>query len=68
VYLLDTNVLSELMRIKPNPCVEGRFENRELVRATRSSDGWIGLKRTLRESSRRVAKPAFPRKPNPAEF
>jgi predicted nucleic acid-binding protein len=27
MYLLDTNVLSELMRLKPNPHVEARFES-----------------------------------------
>jgi predicted nucleic acid-binding protein len=27
MYLLDTNVLSELMRLKPNPHVEVRFES-----------------------------------------
>ena len=27
MYLLDTNVLSELMRLKPNPRVEARVEN-----------------------------------------
>ncbi len=26
MYLLDTNVLSELIRLRPNPFVEGRFE------------------------------------------
>jgi predicted nucleic acid-binding protein len=26
MYLLDTNVLSELVRLKPNPLVEARFE------------------------------------------
>ena len=27
MYLLDTNVLSELMRLQPNPRVEARFES-----------------------------------------
>lgn len=27
MYLLDTNVLSELMRAQPDPCVEMRFES-----------------------------------------
>jgi len=27
VYLLDTNVLSELMRLRPDPAVEARFES-----------------------------------------
>ena len=27
MYLLDTNVLSELMRLRPNPDVEARFES-----------------------------------------
>lgn len=27
MYLLDTNVLSELMRVRPNPHVEARFES-----------------------------------------
>lgn len=27
MYLLDTNILSELMRAQPNPCVEVRFES-----------------------------------------
>jgi tRNA(fMet)-specific endonuclease VapC len=27
VYLLDTNVLSELMRHKPDACIEARFES-----------------------------------------
>lgn len=26
MYLLDTNILSELMRVRPNPNVESRFE------------------------------------------
>jgi predicted nucleic acid-binding protein len=26
MYLLDTNVLSELIRLRPDPCVESRFE------------------------------------------
>ena len=29
MYLLDTNVLSELMRLKPNAQVEGRFESEQ---------------------------------------
>ena len=29
MYLLDTNVLSELMRLKPNPHLEARFESEE---------------------------------------
>jgi tRNA(fMet)-specific endonuclease VapC len=27
MYLLDTNILSELMRLRPNPRVEARFES-----------------------------------------
>lgn len=27
MYLLDTNILSELMRLRPNPLVEARFES-----------------------------------------